>query len=143
MATDNAVSALGKILDVHNQANLVQPWLTNLPLRGIDLNESRDTLRYLLKLIKQKPQFILGPGDANAPHLIRAIISYLELPKVAGEEEVLSSHTLLIQVCIHNCKTCKLFCVKLCNCNIAQTLNGLILDNVYESTWFEFIFLPV
>lgn len=99
IATDNAVSALGKIIDSQNQPQLVAAWLNYMPLRG-DRNESKEVLKHLLKLMATKPMVVLGgEGMTNIAFVIRALISYLQLPKVATEEEITTTRNLLKKVC--------------------------------------------
>ena len=107
IATDNAVSALGKIMDIHNQAQLVKPWLSYLPLRG-DRTESKSVLQHLLKLVAEKPGLVCGQNFANAGLLIKAMIKYLQLPKVASEEEIRKLRATLQQVCgLEHCLLCR------------------------------------
>ncbi len=92
------MSSLGFILDTHDQPALVRPWLAYLPLRGPDRKESRRVWLHLLRITQAKPELVVGERLVNAPWLIRAIISYLQLPKVADEEEVLTSRQIVLQL---------------------------------------------
>ena len=85
-------------MDIHQQAQLVKPWLSYLPLRG-DRTESKSVLQHLLKLVAEKPGFLFGARMANAGLLIKAMIKYLQLPKVASEEEIRKLRATLQMVC--------------------------------------------
>ena len=85
-----------------------------MPLRG-DINESKEVLLHLLKLMKTKPALVLvgqsissstaspvavgavegaagvalpAVNDGNAALVVRAFVLYLQLPKVADEEQI-------------------------------------------------------
>lgn len=75
-ATENAVSAIAKILEYNNSAinvNEILPlWLCHLPVCE-DTDEAPFVYGYLCQLIENHHPLVLGPNNSNIPTLIKII----------------------------------------------------------------------
>ena len=74
-ARDNAVSALGKIINYHGQEfpadldNLLDFWVNSLPITK-DKEEGRINNKFLLDILMKEPNKVLGPSNKNLGHII-------------------------------------------------------------------------
>ncbi|VVC43442.1 Hypothetical protein CINCED_3A008021 [Cinara cedri] len=75
-ATENAVSAIAKILEYNSTAvnvdEILPHWLCNLPVSE-DVDEAPFVYGYLCKLIENHHPIVLGANNSNIPSLIRII----------------------------------------------------------------------
>uniref|UniRef100_A0A2S2Q881 Importin-5 n=1 Tax=Sipha flava TaxID=143950 RepID=A0A2S2Q881_9HEMI len=75
-ATENAVSAIAKILEFNSSAvnveEILPHWLCNLPVCE-DTDEAPFVYGYLCKLIENHHPMVLGSNNSNIPSLIRII----------------------------------------------------------------------
>ncbi|KAJ3377651.1 hypothetical protein HDU84_008356 [Entophlyctis sp. JEL0112] len=88
MATENAISAVGKICAAYagapgfNVNQTLAYWLNSLPILN-DLEEANVSYAYLLQLIEQNNPVILGSNNSNIAKIVsilcRALVSDLEL----------------------------------------------------------------
>lgn len=73
-ATDNAVSALGKIFEAHGDLMdvklLVTTWLRFLPLQN-DKVEAMTAHEQLVRLVEKMDVAVLGDSNQNAGQLVR------------------------------------------------------------------------
>ncbi len=80
MATDNAVSALGRLLEHHsdtlNGAAMAEAWVAALPLKA-DAVEACSMHELLVRLLEAQDARVLGPGGKHVPHLIGAMVFIL------------------------------------------------------------------
>ena len=74
-ARDNAVSALGKIINYHGQefpadlVNLLDFWVNSLPITK-DKEEGRINNKFLLDILMKEPNKVLGPSNKNLGQII-------------------------------------------------------------------------
>jgi len=80
MATDNAVSALGRILEFHGDAvdgaMVAGAWLGALPLTG-DAVEAVVQHAFLVRLLEARDARLLGPNNANLPKIVSIAVQVL------------------------------------------------------------------
>ncbi|OQR85799.1 importin-like protein [Achlya hypogyna] len=90
-ATDNAVSALGRMLlafdDVLNPS-LFPQWLRLLPMRG-DLEESAAVVQRLCAAVQNKHRIIFDASPSNVPALISVLAEAISAQLFADQEPVL------------------------------------------------------
>ncbi|GMH37342.1 hypothetical protein BSKO_05215 [Bryopsis sp. KO-2023] len=95
-ATDNAVSALGKVFEAHGDLMdvkaLVSKWLQFLPLQN-DKVEAMAAHEQLIRLVEKMDVEILGEGNQNATHLAKVMMAVLAkgdklISKEAGSKMV-------------------------------------------------------
>jgi importin-5 len=97
MATDNAVSTLGKLIEycpnaLGDQAHhAALAYLAYLPLRG-DESEGKVCHEQLQRLVESSNQVILGSGNAHLPHIVRAMVAVVSTTR-ESEGDALEAHT--------------------------------------------------
>eukprot|EP00736_Rhodelphis_marinus_P007337 Rmarinus@m.1215 len=88
MATDNAISALGKICefqaDVVEAGSLWPTWLAYLPCKG-DIIEARIVHAQLVTMVERNNTALLGPNNENLPKIIAVFAEILETDLVDDE----------------------------------------------------------
>lgn len=99
-ATDNAISALGKICQHQSQASfdsaqVLSVWLRHLPIRE-DKAEAKVVHAHLCQLIKSSDPRVLGPGNQNLPHIVGVLLEVLKAgTSLATQETTEQAVTLL------------------------------------------------
>lgn len=102
MATDNAVSALGKICE-HQRDNIdgatvVPAWLGCLPLKG-DLVEAKIVHEQLCKMVERSDPFLLGPNNQYLSKIISVFAEVLSAgTELAAEQTAARMVRLLKQL---------------------------------------------
>lgn len=81
-ATDNMVSAVGRIAVGHEMPQLLQPWLAGLPLT---MDEGSWDHNQLCALVEQNNPHVFGPNNANLPKIL-AVLAWVVADE-AGEDE--------------------------------------------------------
>lgn len=80
MATENAIAALGKVLeycsDAIDSAAVASSWLQALPLTA-DAVEAVEQHELLAKLLATRDPRILGPGNSHVPKIASIIVTVL------------------------------------------------------------------
>ncbi|GFH17489.1 importin N-terminal domain-containing protein, partial [Haematococcus lacustris] len=80
LATDNALSALGKILEFHSDAidsgAMTQAWLGGLPLLG-DVVEAAVQHDLLARLLEARDARLLGTNGASLPRVLGVLVTIL------------------------------------------------------------------
>ena len=77
-ARDNAVSALGKIIQYHGQEylteldNLIDFWVNSYPITQ-DKEEGKICNKFLLEILMKEPSKVIGPGNKNLGQIIQGI----------------------------------------------------------------------
>lgn len=99
MATDNAVAALGKLIEFQrpafDAAQMAPTWLAYLPLRN-DLVEAELVHARLTAMLERSDAVILGPNSANLPRIVVVLAEVLgSETKLASEETVARITNLL------------------------------------------------
>lgn len=76
MATENGISAIGRILkycpQIANHNDLLKCWVDWLPIWE-DEAEVPFVMEYLLELIEQNNQTVMGPNSSNLPRLVAVV----------------------------------------------------------------------
>lgn len=98
-ATENAISALGKVLEF--QADCVDPtaatlYLNSLPLKE-DESEARIVHAQLLRLVQASDPRILGEGNSNLPQIVKVMVQVLSRGDALVEKETAASMATLLK----------------------------------------------
>ncbi|KAJ8031234.1 Importin-5 [Holothuria leucospilota] len=101
-ATENAISAVGKILQ-HNQGNLsinvdevLQLWFSWLPVWE-DKEEASHVFKFLCDLIESNNSVILGPNNSNLPRVVAVFAETFAKEGLKDDEEVFRRCTMIIR----------------------------------------------
>ncbi|KAJ3143227.1 hypothetical protein HK100_000026 [Physocladia obscura] len=99
MATENAISAVGKICASYNGARgfdsnqALTYWFNSMPILN-DQDEANVSYSYLLQLIESNHPAILGPNNSNFPKIVsvlcRALVSDLEFSPEVERKMILA-----------------------------------------------------
>jgi hypothetical protein len=81
-ATDNMVSALGRLAVLHDRPALLQPWLEGLPLT---FDEAEPNHSQLVELVEVGNATIMGVNMSNLPHIL-SVLAHVSLDESAEEE---------------------------------------------------------
>jgi hypothetical protein len=81
-ATDNMVSALGRLAVLHDRPELLQPWLEGLPLT---FDEAEPNHSQLVELVEAGHATIMGVNLANLPQIL-SVLAHVSLDESAEEE---------------------------------------------------------
>ncbi|GJP49341.1 hypothetical protein CLOM_g8564 [Closterium sp. NIES-68] len=99
-ATDNAISALGRLCEHQAQApfdsaHVLSVWLAYLPIRE-DRAEAKVAHAQLCGLLERSDPRILGPNNQNLPHIVGVLLEVLKAgTDLATEETAKRAVTLL------------------------------------------------
>ncbi|GLJ05429.1 hypothetical protein SUGI_0018100 [Cryptomeria japonica] len=115
MATDNAVSALGKICQFHRDSidavQVIPAWLSCLPIKG-DLIEAKIVHEQLCSMVERSDADILGPNNQYLPKIVAVFAEVL----CAGKD-LATDHTLARMV------------------NLLRQLQQTLSPSALASTW--------
>jgi len=96
MATENGISAIGKILkfcpQLTNHQELLKCWIEWLPIWE-DEAEVPFVMDYMLELVEQNNQIVIGPNSSNVPRLVAVVAevfarSVIECKSATGQRMV-------------------------------------------------------
>ncbi|KAK9810031.1 hypothetical protein WJX72_003666 [[Myrmecia] bisecta] len=100
MATDNAISSLGKILEHHpsmvDGAALGATWVNSLPLTS-DVVEAKAVHAQLVRFIEASDPRILGEGNAHLAKIVQILVQVLSKKPDLAEAETIAKMVLLLQ----------------------------------------------
>lgn len=99
MATDNAVSTLGKIVQHHadtiDSAAALEVWVNALPLKA-DFAEAEVQHSMLVKLLEQQDPRLLGPANKNLPKIVSTLVEVLARGHQLADKETVSKMVALL-----------------------------------------------
>lgn len=91
MATENGISAVAKILkycpQLPNHAELLKCWMDWLPIWE-DEDEVPYVMGYLLELVEQNNQTVMGDNSSNLPHLVAIVAEVFARSVIDTKSEV-------------------------------------------------------
>lgn len=100
MATDNAVSALGKICQFHRDsidaAQVIPAWLSCLPIKG-DLIEAKIVHEQLCSMVERSDAEILGPNNQYLPKIVSVFAEVLCAGKDLGTDHTIARMVNLLR----------------------------------------------
>ncbi|XP_060845313.1 importin-5-like [Rhopalosiphum padi] len=130
-ATENAVSAIAKILEYNNSAvnvNEILPlWLCNLPICE-DTDEAPFVYGYLCKLIENQHPLVLGQNNSNIPSLIR-IIAEAFLQDAIDRSHIVAQRMIMIVNGIQANQEVFNACLAVLNPEHMKMLQSLLMTN--------------
>ncbi|KAH9326987.1 hypothetical protein KI387_007165 [Taxus chinensis] len=100
MATDNAVSALGKICQFHRDSidavQVIPAWLSCLPIKG-DLIEAKIVHELLCSMVERSDAELLGPNNQYLPKIVAVFAEVLCAGKDLATEQTIARMVNLLR----------------------------------------------
>ncbi|XP_026818169.1 importin-5-like [Rhopalosiphum maidis] len=130
-ATENAVSAISKILEYNNSAvnvdEILPLWLCNLPICE-DTDEAPFVYGYLCKLIVNHHPLVLGQNNSNFPSLIKIIIEAF-LQDAIDKSHIVAQEMIMIVNGIQANQEVFNACLAVLNPEQMKMLQSLLMTN--------------
>lgn len=100
MATDNAISALGKICQFHRDSidapHVVPAWLSFLPIKG-DLIEAKIVHEQLCSMVERSDAELLGPNNLYLPKIVSVFAEVLCAGKDLATDQTIARMVNLLR----------------------------------------------